>query len=212
MFRYAWVLLLAALAAGLYYLTDIDRQSATALDAVELTTKLGVPLWSVPALLAIGLAAGTTLRQVASARRTAPAGAPARVDGPVRAAPAPATGGDWYADARAQALALPLHPVGEVRFDEGWDIPFTLRLRQTTMEQARRRLDAFVGFLHSTPTPHKARVSIESSPDITLAHQHLVNAHLKRRFPEGSYYVMAQGGAVDIVFANPDARWASRTR
>ena len=214
MFRYPWVLLAAGFAAGLYYLTDIDRQSALAMDAVEWTTKAGFPLWLPPAVVALGLAVGIGVRGVSAARprasRTSPPGpaAPPRATAP----PPIPDGADWYAACRAQAEALPLQPVGEVRFDEGWDIPFTLRLRQTTMEQARRRIDAYVAFLHAAPTPYKARVTIESSPDITLAHHHLVNSHLKRRFPEGAYYVMEQGGGVDIVFANPDPRWSSRTR
>jgi len=203
--------LLLLLAGGLWYLSEVDRLSTLAVTVVELEIRFGQKLW-VLALVAAGVWGAVALGRAALARADrAPPRPAAAPPAPRPTAPLPSTG-DWYADARRRADALPLAPTGEIRVDEGWDVPFTLRIRQATVEQTRRRLDAFAGFLTEIPTPHKARVTIESSPDITIAHHHLVNAHLKRRFSADRYYVMEHGGSVDIVFAEPDPRWAARTR
>lgn len=201
-------LLLALLTAGLWYLSSVDRQSPIALDVVEAESALGVPLYLVGIALTAAVAVAAWVRRRPAAR---PAARP-----PLRSRPAAGSGpaalpeGDWYAPARAAAEALPLAPVGELRFDEAVGLPFTLRLRQATVEQARRRIEAYVACLAAIPTPPKGRVYLESSPDVQIAPQHLVGAAMKRHFPAEAYQVLRHGHGVDIVFLDPDPRWRGR--
>lgn len=201
-------LLFALLTAGLWYLSAVDRQSPAALYVVEAESALGLPLSLVGVALTAAVAVGAWVRRRPAAR---PAARPAPRSRPTSVStPAALPEGDWYAAARAAAEALPLAPMGELRFDEAVGLPFTLRLRQATVEQARRRLEAYVAMLAAIPTPPKGRVYLESSPDVQVAPHHLVGAAMKRHFPAEAYQVLNHGNGVDIVFLHPDPRWRGR--
>lgn len=209
MLRLLLVAGLGGLTAGLWYLSAADRMTPLALRVVELEGQVGVPLW-MPGLVVTTAAALLAWLEARPARPSPPRATPRSVPSRVEAPAAAPREGEWYAAARAAAHALPLAPSGEVRFDEAVGLPFTLRLRGATVEQARRRLELYVAFLASVPTPPKGRVYLESSPDVQVAPIHLVNAAMKRHFAAEDYQVVNHGSGVDVLFVRPDPRWSAR--
>jgi hypothetical protein len=199
-------LLLLILAAGLVWLTQVDRMSPAALSVVELETQLGVPL----ALIA-GLVGIVTLA-LGFRSRPAPAPQPSR---PQTHAPGvkpavSATGQDWVAAVIQQARALTLEEGARIKFDEGSDIPFTLHLERLTPEVERRSIDAFTTFLGSIPTPKRAKVVFIGANSTGVPRQHTVKGSLRRIFHATAYQVVPQQNWVDVLFFTPDPCWADR--
>lgn len=214
MASWGWFGVWLAVTAAVWFLEVQERTLPISLTLVEWETSLGFPVYVLPAALAAWSLVGSLLKLGRGGAAPAPARdlrqAPTRSLSRPAAPAAPGSGADWYDEALRRAKALSLEPQGHLRLDEAMGLPFTLTLRNATVEQARRRLDAFAGFLAGIPTPPKARVYVESCPDIQIAPQHLVGAALKKHFAEDRFYLMVQGGGVDVVFSDPDPRWAGR--
>lgn len=205
--------LLLAAAAGAAWLSVMDRTSPAALTLVEWEGRLGQPVWLPLLVAAVAAMAWRVLRRVPKA---APPQAPvARDPGRVREAAADAFvgAGDGWADAvRARARKLPMEPLGQVRFDEAPNVPFTLLLRSASPEQARRRIALFAEFLGTIPTPPGARVRLESCPDIPGPIHKLVGGEVGRHFAAGDWQVTSLSDGADLRFSRPDPRWAEAPR
>jgi hypothetical protein len=202
------------LTGGIWYLESVDRKLPVSVQLVEWEGRLGIPIYVVPALIALVTLGNVLWRMNRSAGdggtardlRQAPTRSLSRAQDPLSAAAA----GSWHDEAVRNAKALTLEPQGQIRLGEAMGLPFTLMLRNATVEQARRRIDQYVAFLASIPTPPKGRMYLDSSPDVQVAPQHLLGAAMKKYFQEDQFYLMVQGGSVDIVFSRPDPRWAGR--
>lgn len=208
--RLRWPLTFLALTVALYYLHAIDRTSVPAMYVVEWGQAAGSPLYML-ALLPLIASTAWVIYGIATTPTPAPIRRGTLMEAPARPRPLPILDmtGDPRQDTRLAAESLDVGPCGTIRFDEARDLPYTLRLRQATPEQARKRMDQYFAFLSRIATPPKGRVTLESCPDLT-EHHHLVAARARNYFAEEAFYVMAHGGSVDIVFSQPDPRWGAK--
>jgi hypothetical protein len=217
MMRTMWFsALMFLVAAGLYWLSEVDRMSPLALSVVELDGWLGLPLWLVAGTLAMSWGVRLLVKAVTPPPPAPPARPLTRDAGrvvpfpggaPGAAAPA---GPDWFALLREQSRQISDDAMGRVRFDETPEVPFTLVLTGVTHEQARRRIAAFAAWLATIPTPPVARVRVVSSPDIEGPLHGLFKGELARNFPPDAVTVMSRADGTDARFARPDRRWSER--
>lgn len=116
---------------------------------------------------------------------------------------------DWLLDALEKAEILtenfPIQARLELNQDPG--LPFTLVLERATPAMAVRAMMAYVEFLASVALPPKGRVELVSIPHLDRSFHRNVQAALEPYFP-GTADVIKREDHVDIVFKEPDLRWA----
>lgn len=199
--------LLLLLAAGLGWLTQVDRMSPLALSVVEVESQIGFPLALIAAV------AGIVMLVLGFRKRPAPP-APQAEERPNHTAGVKpsisATSSEWVSDVIGRAQALPLAAGASITLDKGSEIPFTLLLNRVTPEVERRSLDAFSSFLSSIPTPKRAKVVYVGANATGVPRQHVVRGTLRRVFHAAAFQVVAQEDEVDVLFFTPDPCWASR--
>jgi hypothetical protein len=126
-------------------------------------------------------------------------------------AAAPAAGGgdpgDWQADVFNQARALALESGGRIQLGQP-PAPIQLLLERSTVERARRNLDAFARFLATAPLPPRTRVIFKSCPAPPTPWSKLAEGVFKRHFAAGSFKVVSRHEELDIIFSEPDPRWS----
>ena len=199
--------LLLLLAAGLGWLTQVDRMSPLALSVVEVESQIGFPLALITAV------AGIVMLVLGFRKRPAPP-APQEQEQPNNSAGVKpsisAASSEWVSDVIERAQALPLEAGVKITLDRGSEIPFTLLLDRVTPEVARRSLDAFSSFLSSVPTPKRAKVVYIGANATGVPRQHSVRGALRRVFHAAAFQVVAQEDEVDVLFFTPDPCWANR--
>ena len=187
-------------AAILFGLTHLDRQSTVALDVVELEGRLGVPLYSVAGALGVlAIAFGGKGRLLGSSqdgrrRRSAPRPRPRAVEG-------------WLATARDRAHNLPMGEGASITLDPRRVPPLLLVLERLTPERARRAVEVYCELLATLPLPPRAGIQYRDCMRDGTPRQHHVTAALRRAIGGEGVKVVAQEDTVDIVFAEPDPCW-----
>jgi len=197
------------------YLTVVDRMSPVALYAVELDSTVGVPVWAV--LLAVG--ALLMVRALFSGRKRPPVeqrlkrsyaaqqNEDSQREDRQRAAAPSGAGGDWRSDIFNQARALALEGGARVQLNRN-NAPVGLLLERSTTERARRNIEALARFLSTIPVPARARLTFKDCPTPGTPWGKLVEGAFRQHFAAGSFRVVSQRDEIDVLFSDPDPRWA----
>jgi hypothetical protein len=116
---------------------------------------------------------------------------------------------DWLVDAleKAEILAESFPVQARLELNQAAGLPFTLILERATPAMAVRAMMAYVEFLASIAVPPKGRVELVSIPHLDRSFHRNVKAALEPYFP-GTAEVVKRDDYVDIVFREPDLRWA----
>ena len=116
---------------------------------------------------------------------------------------------EWLIDAleKAEILAESFPVQARLELNQAAGLPFTLILERATPAMAVRAMMAYVEFLASIAVPPKARVELVSIPHLDRSFHRNIKAALEPYFP-GTAEVQKKNDYVDIVFREPDLRWA----
>jgi hypothetical protein len=188
---------------GLLALLHLDRKSALALTLVE---KLGGLGDGVGAGLALAGVALLLLPAKAAAAPPPPAPMPKPPPAPAPTVLAP---DDWLGALRLGAQALPLDRGATVEIDPSRRIPISLHARRLTIEQLRRAIDTFTGFLVEGPVPERAALFFVDCPPSISTRQSDIRAALRRKGYDQPVQVAEHGDTVELRFTAPDPRWAA---
>ncbi len=115
----------------------------------------------------------------------------------------------WLIDAleKAEILAESFPVQARLELNQGPGLPFTLILERATPAMAVRAMMAYVEFLASIALPPKGRVELVSIPHLDRSFHRNIKAALEPYFP-GTAEVQKRDDYVDVVFREPDLRWA----
>ena len=195
----SWGVTLALIGAAQLYLTQIDRKSTPAMFAVELETRLSLPVG--PTLLGVGviLLAWGLMPKPQKAPPPALRSRPSRAEGL-------GEGGDWLAQAREAVMMAKLGDGAEVVLTPGATPPVELRLRGLTPERARAVLEGFAELL-LTLRPPRAKVRFIHCEAATTSRVILLRGALRQRLAEGAFTAVGSGDEVEVRLTAPDARW-----
>lgn len=115
----------------------------------------------------------------------------------------------WLVDAleKAEILAESFPVQARLELNQAAGLPFTLILERATPAMAVRAMMAYVEFLASIALPPKGRVELVSIPHLDRSFHRNIKAALEPYFP-GTADVEKKDDYVDIIFREPDLRWA----
>ncbi len=207
------VVLLLALSGGLFYLSQLDRSSATALTVVELEGQLGLPLFAPVLLLALvfGVMALWSRRapkqavRIPSSRGSSGQAAssvrPRSMRGPV------APGSGWRELADRTAADAVFEDGVELIFSERVQVPYVLRLSRIPPERVRRAVGDYARVISGMPTPPRARIEFRGISDEGAPRHHLIAGAFGRFFERTDFRCIRAGEDVDVIFSQPDKRW-----
>ena len=209
--RFLPVLLLSALAGGLFYLSVVERSSTLALSVVELEGQLGVPLYAPMLVLAVVFGALALVGGAPPARKARPgasAGGAGRTGGP-RDAPraGPRVPGDWQAGVGDAVQSAVFEDGAELQHTGRPQLPYVLRLRRMTPERARRAIGDYAQLVGGMPTPPRARVEFVDMTEQGAPRHHLVAGAFSGYFERTDFRCIRSGDHVDVLFTSPDKRW-----
>ncbi|MBW2256366.1 MAG: hypothetical protein JRI25_17460 [Deltaproteobacteria bacterium] len=116
---------------------------------------------------------------------------------------------EWLIDAleKAEILAENFPVQARLELNQAAGLPFTLILERATPAMAVRAMMAYVEFLASIAVPPKGRVELVSIPHLDRSFHRNIKAALEPYFP-GTADVDKKDDYVDIIFREPDLRWA----
>lgn len=194
-------LLLLLLAGAIFAMGALAPAHPLNVARVELDGGLPLPLGSIVGLLGLALSAWTWAQR----RRPGPARA-ARAARPVAV---PAEGGaDWMAQLRARARGLPLEPGASLLLDGVQGAPLCLRVEGAPPGRVQRAVEQLGAFIAAGPLPPRVRVELVRCEPPPSPWQHLVARALSAHLDRGAFKVVPHADAVDVLFLQPDPRWA----
>jgi len=189
-------------AGGAWYLVNVDRRSARALDLVELQGDLPFPLWA--GLLAVSVvlfvlgrparAAGAVVKQRPARSRT-PEATPVSEDA------------GWYASAVARAATRGWEQGVHVAWSPVPGVDVMLVLQSATQARVKRSVRAFAGFLSELPRPRRVRVQLRQCDTDGLDVTREVEAAVHTFWPRSHLKVLKTGDDVDVLFSQPEPGW-----
>jgi len=217
---------IASLAMG--YLEHGDRQSALALSVVEWSQRIGIPLWAIAAIGAVGFmmmamilgTQDTSADRPVSAR---PQRHPSASDRPpLRAAitsppPAPLAADqtvdpqdpDWRAKVRTLAQELELGQGARITLDLGATSPIILILEHMAPGRAKRSIATIGTLIAAIPTPPRLKVVFDHCPKAGAPRHHQVSGALAQALDRGQYRVVSHVDEVDVIFHHPHPAWSA---
>ena len=212
------LLLCAASGYGVY----IDRQTPVALDLVELQAQLGVPIPALFAGLGLFLVVWSLFMKAPQPKYSrprppiTPRPPPSRPSSPTptpqtRATVAPPTGdtppADWWSTVRAASASMDLPEGARVTLEQDKRSPIILHLEMAPPERCKRAIREVASWFSQFSTPPRMRIEFDHCPEGASPRHHMVNGALSAHLDRGSFKVMTDRDAVDVIFHQPDPRW-----
>ena len=215
MTRFTLLMTLAAGAAA--YFSIIDRSSALALDIVELETQLGAPLWGLCGGLALA-SFGINALFFGPKKHQAPRAAPkssstqhATRSSSRQAALPTFSGGDWLSEIIESAKALNLPSGARLTHNTRGTHPFELHLEHAPPERCRRAITEVAQWICAVPRPPRLKIHFKNCPDGGSPWHHRVAGAMATAIPRSDFKVTTGLDSVEVMFLNPDERWASQS-
>jgi hypothetical protein len=199
-------------AALAFFILLRARTSALGMILVEWETAVGVPPYVVlgglgAALFFFGRAPRAAPLPSTPYRRT-PDSSPPRPMPQDRAAETFDPDRDWFEQAKESAKAI-RWPVGaRLSIDVSKPCPIELQLEQVPPERAKRAISLLGSWIASMPTPPRARISYQHCPEGGSPRHHQAAGALAQSIHRGQFKTLSDLDAVDVMFHQPDPRWA----
>ena len=116
---------------------------------------------------------------------------------------------DWIEQVKASAKAI-RWPVGaRLSIDVHKPCPIELKLEQVPPERAKRAISLLGNWIASMPTPPRARITYQHCPEGGSPRHHQAAGALAQSIHRGQFKALSDLDAVDIMFHQPDPRWAN---
>ena len=206
-------------AVGLFYLSELDRQSPLALNVVELDSKLRfVKLYSIAGLLGVAMWVPSLLERIL--RKAPPATVtraghrPAQQRARQAAAPqdstpprAPTVGGSWREAIMGRIRGWDGGAGARIVVDQSMGVPLTLVLEHLSPRHCEAAIAALGELLQTIPQPPRVRISFDQCPEGPMPRHHLVARALGTVLDPGAFKAVASADQVDVMFHAPDPRW-----
>lgn len=205
-------------AAATAYLSIIDRSSALALDLVEFDTQVGAPIWVICGGLALASFFKATLfsgsKKRPATRQTAMPPSTQQTARPsFREAALPTfSGGDWLSEIIESAKALDLPSGARLTHNTRGTHPFELHLEHAPPERCRRAIAEVAQWLSAVPRPPRLKIHFKNCPDGGSPWHHRVAGAMAMAIPRSDFKVTTGLDCVEVMFLNPDERWASQSQ
>lgn len=193
-------------AGGAWYLVNVDRRSARALDLVQLQGDLPVPIWAALAVVGValfGLGGRPKVRDSVARPRRARASTPQATP---QATPVTEDSG-WYQSAVARAAERGWEQGVHVAWSPLPGVDVMLVLQSATQARVKRSVRAFAGFLSELPRPRRVRIQLRQCDTDGLDVTRDVEAAVHTFWPRSHLKVLRTGDDVDVLFSQPEPGW-----
>jgi hypothetical protein len=171
---------------------------------VELDGGLPLPLASLLGLAGLALAGLGWVQGRGRRGARAAARSPRPAAGPIDGS------GDWMAQLRARARALPMEPGASLLLDGARGAALCLRVEGAPPGRVQRAVEQLGAFIATGPLPPRVRVELVRCEPPPSPWQHLVARALGEHLDRGAFKVVPHADAVDVLFLQPDPCWSER--
>ncbi len=219
-------------AVVLFYLVEVDRQSALALHAVELDGKLRfIKGYSIAGLLGLMLWTPTILGRIFAKQEGPTITTAGHRPAQNRVARRP-LGQDamtapldydtdnyglgtqdmvghrtWRESILAQVRRYDGGMGARLLVDQSMGVPLTLVLEHMSPRHCDRAVGELALMLQTVPLPPRIRVVFDQCPEGPAPRHHLVSRALGAVIAPGSFKATASADQVEVLFLAPDPRW-----
>ena len=197
------------------YLLYLDRQSPLALDLVEVQSMVGIPIPAIFGFLGVGLVLWSLThtkqtpptRSSAYTPRTRTQPTPTTPNHTTTTKEQPPPTGNWWGQVRSSCNQITLPPGARITLEYDKPCPVYLYLEMAPSERCKRAIRSVAEWFATFSTPPRLRIEFDHCPEGPTPRHHMVNGALATHLDRGSFKVVTDRDAVEVLFHRPDPRW-----
>ena len=193
----------------LFFYSEIDPLSTTALKLLPFTQLVPFPAW-------IGTAALSLLGFILSRKKQIP-----NQLTPTQLAPLELKKDEkeinmnhppesWEAEITLKISNLNLPPTAQIKFDEKINVPFTLYFDRSTPMSVKRGVSELAQFLANNPKPRRIEIILNHPLEGGVPIQNLITGALRQHLNINEFHLTSQENSFDVQFKDPQEPWISR--
>ena len=201
--------LLLIVSAPLYFFTEMDPHSATALKLLSWTQHLPIPAWS----LSLGLSSLMfllTLKKDTS--QPSAAKVPVESHKPVKTQQSTSEPNLESSHSEIELELSQLNMPSSAKFilDKKLNVPFTLHFERSTPMAIKRGVIEFARFLAKHPKPQRVEITLIHPLEGGIPTQNIITGALRQHLNMNEFHLISQEEGFDIKFHVPEEPWISK--
>ena len=192
----------------LFFYSEIDAHSTTALKLLSLTQHIPFPAWAGTATLAVFGLLFSRKKTVSKTSFDPPRTQKSQLTRHKRIKSDPAR--SWEDRIKQQLDDLDIPPSAKFILDKKVNVPFTLLFERSTQMAIKRGVSELARFLSQNPKPQRVEIVLNQPIKGGAPLQNVITGALRQHLNIHDYHLTSQEDGFDVQFKDPQEPWISQ--